>query len=77
MIVMKKMDYKQGNSDHTLFVKHIGYKVCTLVYVDDIVIRGDDEEEIIRLKKEFLEEFELKDLGKLRYFLGVEFAGSK
>jgi hypothetical protein len=42
------------------------------VYVDDIVITGDDHEEISHLKKHLAQEFEVKDLGHLRYFLGIE-----
>jgi hypothetical protein len=46
------------------------------VYVDDIIITGDDEEEIKQLKKKLSKEFEVKDLGQLRYFLGIEIARS-
>ena len=46
------------------------------IYVDDIVITGDDEREIIRLKENLSKEFEVKDLGQLRYFLGIEIARS-
>jgi hypothetical protein len=46
------------------------------VYVDDIVITGDDEEEIRWLKENLGRAFEVKDLGPLRYFLGIEFARS-
>lgn len=43
---MKEFGYKQSNSDHTLFIKHKGGKVTTLIiYVDDIVLLGDDLEE--------------------------------
>ncbi|XP_038875008.1 uncharacterized mitochondrial protein AtMg00810-like [Benincasa hispida] len=48
-----------------------------IVYVDDIVISGDDASEIERLKKRMAEKFEIKDLGKLKYFLGIEVARSK
>lgn len=49
---MRKMDYIQGNSDHTLFVKKEGDKVCILlVYVDDMIITSDHHEKIIGLKK--------------------------
>ena len=40
---MLKRGYLQSNADHTLFYKHINGKVAILiVYVDDIVITGDD-----------------------------------
>lgn len=48
-----------------------------MVYVDDMVITRDDENEIIRLKKKLSEKFELMGLGKLRYFLDMEFVRSK
>jgi hypothetical protein len=44
------------------------------VYVDDIIIAGDDQEEIKRLKECLSNEFEVKFLGNLKYFLGIEMA---
>jgi Reverse transcriptase (RNA-dependent DNA polymerase) len=44
------------------------------VYVDDMIITGDDEGEIAQLKARLGKEFEVKDLGQLRYFLGIEIA---
>jgi len=59
-----------GNVDDTLFFKHAISKVPILkVYVDDIVITGDDIAEIADLKKYLAQEFEVKDLGQLKYFL--------
>lgn len=48
-----------------------------IVYVDDIILTGDNLEEMTRLKKKLAEDFEIKDLGTLKYFLGIEFARSK
>nr|GFA51950.1 putative ribonuclease H-like domain-containing protein [Tanacetum cinerariifolium] len=45
---------------------------CLIIYVDDMVITGNDEEEIKRLKEGLFTEFEIKDLGNLKYFLGIE-----
>ena len=50
-------------------------KVITLiVYVDDIVLTGNDHAEMEKLKRRLAKEFEIKDLGKLKYFLGTEVA---
>jgi hypothetical protein len=48
-----------------------------VVYVDDIVITEDDSGGIARLKQFLKEQFHMKDLGKLRYFLGIEVARSR
>ena len=47
-----------------------------IVYVDDIILTSDDSLELEKLKKTLTREFEIKDLGPLRYFLGMEFARS-
>ncbi|KAA0039571.1 Copia protein [Cucumis melo var. makuwa] len=48
-----------------------------IVYVDDIVLSGDDHVEINQLKQRMGNEFEIKNLGNLKYFLGMEVARSK
>jgi hypothetical protein len=71
------MGYKQCNGDHTVFYRHFGRRITILaVYVDDIFITWDDEPEIARLKDNLSKEFEVKDLGHLKYFLGIEVARS-
>ena len=45
--------------------------------MDDIIITKNDQEEIVRLKGKLATEFEMKDLGGLKYFLRIEVARSK
>ncbi|XP_052199622.1 retrovirus-related Pol polyprotein from transposon RE1 isoform X2 [Diospyros lotus] len=75
---LTKFGYKQGETGHTLFIKHSNGKRCILiVYVDDIIVTGDDTNEIATLKQRLKEEFVVKDLGNMKYFLGMEVARSK
>jgi len=48
-----------------------------LVVLDDIVITGDDTKGIDSLKKHLQQHFQTKDLGFLKYFLGIKVARSK
>ena len=45
--------------------------------MDDIILTGDNTVEMARFKKSLADEFEIKDLGSLKYFLGMEIARSK
>ncbi|XP_047979369.1 uncharacterized mitochondrial protein AtMg00810-like [Salvia hispanica] len=42
-----------------------------------MIITGDNVEEIAELRKNLFQEFEMKDLGLLKYFLGIEVLRSK
>lgn len=48
-----------------------------IIYVDDVILIGDDVIEMERLKNTFATKFEIKDLSPLRYFPGMEIARNK
>ncbi|RVW99200.1 Retrovirus-related Pol polyprotein from transposon RE1 [Vitis vinifera] len=50
--------------------------IAVLIYVDDMIITGNDENVIAALKESLHTKFRIKDLGQLRYFLGIEVARS-
>ena len=65
--------FVQSNANHTLFLKHRQKRVTTLIiYIDDMIITGDDTEEMSKLQEQLSVEFEMKNLGGLKYFLGIE-----
>ena len=47
-----------------------------LVYVDDLIITGNNLEAIRKIKSQLKEKFDIKDLGYLKYFLGIGVAFS-
>ncbi|GJZ04958.1 ribonuclease H-like domain-containing protein [Tanacetum coccineum] len=66
-------DFKQSGHDHSLYTKESGGSfVALLVYVDDIVLTGNDINEINKVKTSLRSKFKIKDLGELKYCLGIE-----
>ena len=67
---VKSQGYSQGHSDHTSFTKvsNTGKIVVLIVYV---------QAEINQLKQRMGDEFDIKDLENLKYFLEIEVAKSK
>ena len=75
---MNSMGYNQSQGDHTVFFKQteMNKVIALIVYVDDIALIGNDPAEMEKLKRQLAKEFEIKDLGKLKYFPRIEVAHS-
>ncbi|CAJ2643328.1 unnamed protein product [Trifolium pratense] len=76
--LLVQQGYTQSTSDYSLFtLKHDHSFTALLVYVDDIILAGDSLSEFARIKQILDREFKIKDLGQLKYFLGLEVAHSQ
>ncbi|KAE8665560.1 PLAC8 family protein [Hibiscus syriacus] len=70
---LTKSGYSVTPVDSSLFVKdNEGKLAIILVYVDDLIITGDDEAEILQTKENLSVRFQVKELGQLKHFLGLE-----
>lgn len=65
------------DTDYAMFTRSSPQGLAILLlYVDDMIITGDDQATIASLQHHLQQQFEMKDLGPLRYFLGLEIARS-
>ena len=76
--VVLEFGMKKRHHDHSLFYKqsNSGY-ILLAIYADNIVIIGNDKLRILKLKIFIQTKFQTKDLGAVRYFLGIEIAQGK
>lgn len=65
--------FTQSKNDYSLFIKHTADSfILAAVYVDDIILTGNDIQSIQQLKSHLHRTFSIKDLGSLSFFLGLE-----
>ncbi|GJR02092.1 ribonuclease H-like domain-containing protein [Tanacetum coccineum] len=73
-----KNGFSQSKSDYSLYNKNVkGVFIALLVYVDDEIITEDSIVEIEKFKEFLKTKFMIKDLGKLKYLLGIEVINNK
>ncbi|KAI5312034.1 hypothetical protein L3X38_041207 [Prunus dulcis] len=70
---LPSLGFENTYSDSSLFVKHVGHGIVVLLlYVDDIIITGSASGAITQVISALTTEFDIKDLGLLHYFLGIQ-----
>ena len=73
IIFLQSIVFEISKANHSLYVKKTGCGLIVIaIYVDDLIIIGSNKDEIADVKKVLGAEFDMKDLGELKYFLGIE-----
>lgn len=71
--VLLSHGFLQSKADYSMLIKQTSSTITViLIYVDDIIISRNSDSEIQSLQKLLSTYFNMKDLGCLRYFLGIE-----
>lgn len=66
--------FEQSPSDHCVYTKQTEEEmVVVVIWVDDMIIGASNERLLYETKQMMTDKFKMKDLGKLSYFLGIEF----
>ena len=68
---LKKMGFEQAKGDPCLYMASEGELFIIAVYVDDIVLAGSSDKQMVQVKETLAKQFQVKDMGELHYFLGV------
>jgi len=65
------MGFSQSKSDPCIYISGGEDTFYIGVYVDDMILAGKDKAKMKNVKEELSSKFDVKDLGKLSYFLGM------
>ena len=69
----KENGFKQCPYEHALYAKNSGGNmIFVALYVDNLIFMGNNNEMIEQFKGTMRREFEMKNLGLMKFFLGLE-----
>jgi len=70
---MNENDFVQNPADPCVYTRETNEKVILIIWVDDLIIAASDENALKVVKEMLTAKFKMKDLGKLKHFLGIDF----
>ena len=71
--ILKELGFTRCSKEPSLYRKEKKEDLLVVcVYVDDLLVTGSSLKSIITFKKEMARRFEMSDLGRLTYYLGIE-----
>ena len=73
--LQKKLGFQQLHSDagvHVLRQQEGGHEIILILYVDDLLIMGNNQPMIHSIKKQLMAAYQMKDLGAATSYLGIK-----
>ncbi|XP_076901931.1 uncharacterized protein LOC143556522 [Bidens hawaiensis] len=70
--VLKEMGFNRCAQDPAVYKLKNSFTLIVGVYVDDLIVTGTNEKKINDFKKKMKMVFDMSDLGRLCYYLGIE-----
>jgi hypothetical protein len=72
-VFYKTIEFMKSEPDPSVCVARVGdVKFFIVVYVDDFILVCNDQNKLLQIKEKLNQKFEMKNLGGLHYFLGME-----
>lgn len=71
--ILMELQFKKCSKEPSVYRKEVGEHLLVIgVYVDDLFVTGTNLDVINKFKREMASKFEMSDLGKLTYYLGIK-----
>lgn len=72
-ISLCELGFTRSDHEHAVYTRRTSNRPLVIgVYVDDLLIAGALDSDIVKFKEEMLQRFRMSDLGLLSYYLGIE-----
>jgi len=70
---LKSIKFVRSDADFSMYVAQVGdVKFFIVIYVDDLILVCNNKDKLLQAKEKLFRKFEMKDLGDLHFFLGME-----
>ncbi len=70
---LKSIEFMKSEADPSVYVAQVrDVKFFIVVYVDGLILVCNNQNKLLHIKEELNQKFEMKDLGELHFFLGME-----
>jgi hypothetical protein len=72
-VFLKRIEFVRSDADFSVYVTQVkDVKFFIVVYIDDLILVCNKKDKLLQMKEELSQKFEMKDLGDLHFFLGME-----